>query len=107
MGQEDKRKRQFKKLKRLLLKLAKNRIIVTTDKGLEEMIWRQRKSHCGVLPLENLPRRERLELINILLDRPNNDLKAGAIVVAYSTKFLLGKLRKPQCLLLLSAHPVL
>jgi len=28
----------------------------------EEMIWRQGKSHCGVLRLENLPRSERKAL---------------------------------------------
>jgi predicted nuclease of predicted toxin-antitoxin system len=73
--------------------LSENRVIVTTDKDFEEMIWRQGKSHCGVLRLENLPRRERLELIHDVLDRHSDDLEAGAIVIASSTKFRVRKFR--------------
>jgi len=73
--------------------LSENRVIVTTDKDFEEMIWRQGKSHCGVLRLENLPRRERLELIQDVLDRHSDDLKTGAIVIASSTKFRVRKSR--------------
>lgn len=35
--------------------LSEERIIVTTDKDFEEMIWHQARKHCGVLRLENLP----------------------------------------------------
>lgn len=66
---------------------------MTTDKDFEEMIWRQGKSHCGVLRLENLPRQERLELIHDVLDRHSDDLEAGAIVIASSTKFRVRKFR--------------
>jgi predicted nuclease of predicted toxin-antitoxin system len=34
--------------------LSEGRIIITTDKDFEEMIWRQNKSHSGILRLENL-----------------------------------------------------
>ena len=73
--------------------VSENRVIVTTDKDFEEMIWRQAKSHCGVLRLENLPRQERLELIHDVLAYHSEDLEAGAIVIASSIKFRVRKLR--------------
>lgn len=71
--------------------LSEKRIIVTTDKDFEEMIWRQRKTHCGVLRLENLPRKERLELLRDALIRYARDLEAGAIVIATTTKYRVRK----------------
>jgi predicted nuclease of predicted toxin-antitoxin system len=35
--------------------VREQRIIITTDRDFEEMIWREGKEHCGVLRLENLP----------------------------------------------------
>ena len=67
------------------------RIIVTTDNDFEEMICRQGKLHCGVLRLENLPRSERMTLLNDVLDRHTKDLEAGAIVIALKTKLRVRK----------------
>jgi len=67
------------------------RIIVTTDNDFEEMIWRQGKIHCGVLRLENLPRSERMALLNDVLDRHAKDLEDGAIVIALRAKFRIRK----------------
>ena len=67
--------------------VRERRIIVTTDNDFEEMIWRQGKPHCGVLRLENLPRAERIALLNDVLDHHSQDLESGAIVIALSTKF--------------------
>jgi predicted nuclease of predicted toxin-antitoxin system len=72
--------------------MREKRIIVTTDKDFEKMIWRQGKLHRGVLRLENLPRPERKLLVHDVLDRHSEDLIAGAIVIASSTKF---RIRKP------------
>ncbi len=78
--------------------MSESRVIVTTDKDFEEMIWRQGKPHCGVLRMENLPRRERLELMQDVLDRHSDDLEVGAIVIASSTKFRVRKFRTKNCL---------
>jgi len=67
------------------------RIIITTDNDFEEMIWRQGRSHCGVLRLENLPRSERKTLLKDVLDRHSKDLESGAIVIALKTKFRVRK----------------
>ncbi|MEA3360241.1 MAG: DUF5615 family PIN-like protein [Thermodesulfobacteriota bacterium] len=71
--------------------VRERRIIVTTDNDFEEMIWRQGKLHCGLLRLENLPRSERMRLLNEVLDRHAKDLEAGAIVIALRAKFRIRK----------------
>jgi predicted nuclease of predicted toxin-antitoxin system len=63
------------------------RIIVTTDKDFEEMIWQRAAAHCGVLRLENLPRSERRALLEDALERYHQDLASGAIVIAEKKKF--------------------
>jgi predicted nuclease of predicted toxin-antitoxin system len=67
------------------------RVIVTTDKDFEEMIWRQGKSHCGVLRLENLPRSERRALFHEVLEYHSQDLESGAIVIASTARFRIRK----------------
>ena len=62
------------------------RIIVTTDRDFEEMIWREGRAHCGVLRLENLPRTERIALLQDVLAHYSGDLKSGAIVIGLSDK---------------------
>ncbi len=72
--------------------INERRIIVTTDKDFEEMIWREGKVHCGVLRLENLPRAERKALLEDVLVHHSHDLESGAIVIALSKKI---RIRKP------------
>ena len=62
------------------------RIVLTTDQDFEEMIWREQRSHCGVLRLENLPRQERLALLRDVLSAHQQALETGAIVIAQSRK---------------------
>ena len=71
--------------------VRERRIIVTTDNDFEEMIYRQGTLHFGVLRLENLPRSERMKLLNDALDSHFQDLEAGAIVIALRTKFRIRK----------------
>lgn len=68
------------------------RIIVTTDDDFEEMIWREGRPHSGVLRLENLPRAERLALLDDVLTRHSRDIAAGAIVIADRTRI---RIRRP------------
>ena len=67
--------------------VLEHRIIVTTDKDFEEMIWHQGKRHCGVLRLENLPRQQRIALLRDTLNLYGNELESGAIVIASTHKF--------------------
>ena len=73
--------------------VRENRIIVTTDDDFEEMIWRERRPHHGVLRLENLPRTERKTLLEETLKQHRQDLESGAIVIAQKKKF---RVRKPR-----------
>lgn len=63
-----------------------NRIIVTTDQDFEELIWREGRAHRGVLRLENLPRTERLHLLQDVLTYHGQPLASGAIVIAQSRR---------------------
>jgi len=68
------------------------RIIITTDQDFEEMIWREKRQHEGVLRLENLPRLERLSLLEYVLTHHSQDLASGAIVIASGRKIRIRKL---------------
>ncbi len=71
--------------------LREKRIIITTDQDFEEMIWRENKQHAGVLRLENLPRADRLALLEYVLNRYQPDLKSGAVIIASSRKIRIRK----------------
>jgi len=62
------------------------RILITTDQDFEEMIWREKREHAGVLRLGNLPRAERLSLLEYVLDHHGQDLTSGSIIIASSQK---------------------
>ena len=68
------------------------RIIVTTDQDFEEMVWREKRQHEGVLRLENLPRVERLSLLEYVLTHHREDLESGAVIIASTRKI---RIRKP------------
>ncbi|MBG1269591.1 DUF5615 family PIN-like protein [Nostoc sp. WHI] len=67
--------------------VMEQRIIMTTDNDFEQMIWQQRKRHCGVLRLENLPREARKVLLIDALKLHSEDLLNGRIVIAMKNKF--------------------
>jgi len=67
------------------------RVIVTTDKDFEEIIWLGGKEHAGVIRLENVPRNERILLLKETLEKYSDDLRNGAIVIATRNKFRVRK----------------
>lgn len=66
--------------------VEEQRVIITTDKDFEEMIWRRGKPHCGVLRLDNLPRAERKALLEDVLTHHAQAFASGAIVIAQANK---------------------
>jgi predicted nuclease of predicted toxin-antitoxin system len=66
--------------------VEEQRVIITTDKDFEEMIWRRGKPHCGVLRLDNLPRAERKTLLEYVLTHHAQAFASGAIVIAQAKK---------------------
>lgn len=72
--------------------IREQRVIITTDQDFEQKIWREGKQHKGVLRLENLPRAERMALLQDVLHYYSRDLESGAIVIAMSRKI---RIRKP------------
>ncbi|MGK7945652.1 MAG: DUF5615 family PIN-like protein [Microcystaceae cyanobacterium] len=67
--------------------VKEKRIIITTDKDFEQLIWQQNKAHCGILRLENLPRQQRIQLLEEVLQSYRQDLEKGAIIIATQAKF--------------------
>ena len=72
-----------------------HRIIVTTDNDFEEMVWRQKKPHCGILRMENLPRPQRIRLLHDVLTQYACELGDGAIIIATTHKY---RIRRPTIL---------
>ena len=62
--------------------VRENRVIITTDLDFEEMIWLERRPHCGLLRLENLPRAARNHLLASTLAHYSTELAKGSIVIA-------------------------
>lgn len=75
--------------------VQERRIIVTTDNDFEEMIWRQGRSHCGILRVENLPRAERKILLEEVLANYAEFLTSGAIVIALKRKIRIRRMLPP------------
>ena len=71
--------------------VREQRVIITTDSDFEQMIWQQQKPHCGILRLENVPRKERATLLEDALRYYSQDLLEGKIVIALRNKFRLRK----------------
>lgn len=71
---------------------SEHRIIVTTDKDFEELIWLGKKKHSGILRLENVPRVERLQILKETIANYATELRSGAIVIATTHKFRVRKL---------------
>ena len=67
--------------------VREKRIIVTTDNDFEQMIWQQQRLHCGILRLENVPRKEREILLEEAIQYHSQDLLDGKIVIALRNKF--------------------
>ncbi len=62
--------------------LRERRVVVTTDKDFEEMVWREGRAHCGLLRIENLPRARRQSLLEYVLAHHLDDLDTGAVIIA-------------------------
>jgi predicted nuclease of predicted toxin-antitoxin system len=69
------------------------RIIVTTDRDFEEMVWREGRAHAGLLRLENLPRAERKALSEEVITRYSQHLESGSIIIATAKKV---RIRRPS-----------
>lgn len=73
--------------------IKEQRVIVTTDKDFEEMVWREGRAHCGLLRIENLPRDKRRSLLEDVLAHHLHDLASEAVVIAQKTKI---RVRRPH-----------
>ncbi len=70
---------------------SEGRVLITTDKDFEEMIWREGREHTGVLRIENLPRVERKKLLENVIEQYEEELTNGSIVIATMNKIRIRK----------------
>jgi predicted nuclease of predicted toxin-antitoxin system len=71
--------------------VQENRIIITTDNDFEQIVWVQKKQHCGIIRLENLPRSQRQILLDEVLKNYIKELQSGFIIIASLNKFRVRK----------------
>lgn len=76
--------------------VREERIIITLDQDFEEIIWREGKTHFGVLRLENLPRAARIALLEDILNQHSQVLAEGAIIIAMSRKIRIRRGSRPN-----------
>ena len=62
--------------------VQEQRIVITTDKDFEELVYRKGQPHCGILRLANVRIAQRLPLLREALSRHGPDLGPGVIVIA-------------------------
>ena len=72
--------------------VKERRIIITTDKDFEAMVWKENRDHAGIIRLENLPREERLTLLSRTLKKYKDSIEEGAIIIATQQKV---RIRRP------------
>jgi predicted nuclease of predicted toxin-antitoxin system len=77
--------------------LKENRIIVTTDKDFDEMIWQPGQNHCGVLRIENLPRLERMALVKDVVRQHAEDPASSIEHPRCAESPLLSGAASPTC----------
>lgn len=75
--------------------VREQRVMITTDQDFEGMIWRERRPHCGVLRLQNLPRPERKALLLYVMNCHCHDLASGAIVIASTRRIRVRRMDNP------------
>ncbi len=66
--------------------VRERRIIITTDKDFEELVYKQGHSHHGILRLANVRIAPRLSLLHAALSRHGSELGPGVIVIAQPGK---------------------
>jgi predicted nuclease of predicted toxin-antitoxin system len=73
---------------RELLELAaqESRILITIDTDFGQLVFLHRVSHKGLIRLPDVPRMERVEILQNVLGRYEDELEAGAIVTVRGEK---------------------
>ncbi len=80
------------------------RIIVTTDKDFEAMVWREKRTHSGILRLANVPREKRLILLAKVLNDHKKELEKRLLLLPEKVRLELDiklppKLLKTGCII--------
>jgi len=72
--------------------VRENRIVITADKDFGQLAVAAKKMHSGIVRLPDVPFPERKRLLETILARHANDLEAGAIITASTTRIRVRRL---------------
>ncbi len=65
------------------------RILVTIDTDFGELLFVDKRPHCGLIRLPDVPAAQRIELMKLLLERYTDSLENGAVVTVRSGRVRL------------------
>ena len=67
------------------------RILVTIDTDFGELVYVNGARHCGIVRLPDVPAKERIQLMEMLLSRYSKQLEQGAIVTVRGERIRVSK----------------
>lgn len=70
---------------------AENRILVTMDKDFGEIVFIERKGHCGLVRLPDIPTEKRIALMSKILADHADDLLAQAVITARGERIRISR----------------
>jgi predicted nuclease of predicted toxin-antitoxin system len=78
---------------RILLEWAANesRILITIDTDFGQLVFLENRPHCGLVRLPDVPARERIKLVEDLLNRFSTELQESAIITVRGGRVRISK----------------
>lgn len=71
--------------------VAEGRIVVTNDKDFGELVFRDNRTHAGLIRLPDVPASARIDIMTQLLDRHEADLALGSLVTVRGGRVRISK----------------
>ncbi|MBI4384505.1 MAG: DUF5615 family PIN-like protein [Nitrospinae bacterium] len=71
--------------------VAENRIVVMMDKDFGDFVFLERKGHCGLVRLPDVPVEKRIALMSMILADHGNDLLTQAVVTVRGERIRISR----------------
>ena len=71
--------------------VAEGRIVVTNDKDFGELVFRDNRTHAGLIRLPDVPASARIDIMSQLLDRHEANLAADSLVTVRGGRVRISK----------------
>lgn len=70
---------------------SEKRILVTMDKDFGKLIFASGEAHSGVVRLPDVPAKERVTLMDMVLTEHEEDLRGGAVITVKGDKVRISR----------------